>query len=163
MDPLNAVVWGTVGRKRLAQQPRVIDFTPKKNHYWVFSGILITVSITNCLRIIKLSHLISIAIKLVVSEQLRSKNMMESLDIMTMPVLTQLDWAKISLRRLFWKKNCFIFQILRTLVLVIITCFEDYWIIWTLLGWHQEKRWNTIWSHILKKTKEFYKYDILEN
>ena len=46
-------------------------------------------------------------------------------------------------------KNYFILHILLTLLLLIITCFGNYRILWIVLGWHQENRLNTNWSHIL--------------
>ena len=49
----------------------------------------------------------------------------------------------------FGRKNCFMLHILLTLFLLIITYLGDYWIIWSVLSWHQEKKVSMSWSHIL--------------
>lgn len=46
-------------------------------------------------------------------------------------------------------KHYFIHYILLTLLLLVISCFREYRIIWMVLDWHQEKRLKMSWIHIL--------------
>ena len=47
------------------------------------------------------------------------------------------------------RENCILLLIVLTLLLLIITSLVDYKIFWMVYGWHQEKKINLIWSHIL--------------